>query len=87
MKMRARRKMRKVVAYLEKAVKSGRGKRIAKVVVVTRGNKIVRGEIVTDVDKDKKPDRVTFWRRKHGRGYAANVSLSSQRKRKAKKKK
>ena len=84
--MRVKRKMKKVVAYLEKPVRSGRGKRIARVVLVTSGNKIIRGEVITDIDKDKKPDRVTFWRRKHGRGYAANVSLSSQKKRKAKKK-
>ena len=84
--MARRRTRRKVVAYLEQVKKRGRGKRIARVVLVVRGNKVVRGEIVTDIDKDKKPDRITFWKRKKASGYAANVSLSSARKRKAKKK-
>jgi len=80
-------KQKQIVGYLEKPRRKGRGKRLARVLLVVKGNKIVRGQIITDIDKDRKPDRVTFWKRKKASGYAANVSLSSMRKRKAKKKK
>jgi len=79
---------KEIVAYLEKPKKKGRGKRLAKVIVVVDSKgRIVRGQIVTDIDKDRKPDRVTFWKRKKASGYAANVSLSSMKKRKRRKKK
>jgi len=78
---------KQIVGYLEKPKKKGRGKRLARVILVVRGKKIVRGQLITDIDKDRKPDRVTFWRRERGSGYVANVSLSSMKKRKAKKKK
>ncbi len=79
---------KQIVAYLEKPKKKGRGKRLARVIlVVDKKGKIVRGQIITDIDKDRKPDKVTFWKRKRASGYAANVSLSSAKKRKARKKK
>ena len=79
---------KQIVAYLEQAKKKGRGKRLAKVVVVVdKKGRIVRGQIITDIDKDRKPDRVSFWKRKKASGYAANVSLSSMKKRRAKKRK
>lgn len=79
---------KEVVAYLEKVKKKGRGKRLAKVaIVIDKKGRIVRGHIIADIDRDKKPDSVTFWKRKTAPGYAANVSLSSQKKRRARKKK
>jgi len=79
---------KEITAYLEKHKKKGRGKRLAKVIVVVdKKGRIVRGQLITDIDKDRKPDRVTFWRRKKASGYAANVSLSSAKKRRKRKKK
>lgn len=57
-----------------------------RVVVVDKKGKIVRGTIVIDIDKDGKPDKVTFYRRRRSM-YAANVSLSSQKKKRGRKKK
>ena len=80
---------KQIVAYLEQAKKKGRGKRLARVHLKfdEKTGKITGGIIEMDIDKDRKPDRVSFWRRKKASGYAANVSLSSMKKRKAKKKK
>ena len=45
----------------------------------------MRGRVRVDIDGDRIPDRITFYRRKRGSGYVGNLSLSSTKKRKKRK--
>ena len=56
-------------------------------VVTSKRGRVIRGEAVVDLDKDGLPDRITFYRRKAGSGYAANVYLARRKKSARKKKK
>jgi len=57
-------------------------------VVITRrrGARIIRGNIMIDIDGDRKKDSITFYKRKTARGHVANVNLTTAKKKKAKKK-
>jgi len=53
-------------------------------VVITRkrGTRIIRGNVLIDIDGDRRKDSITFYKRKRARGHVANVNLSSTTKKK-----
>ena len=53
-------------------------------VVITRrrGTRIIRGNIMIDIDGDRRKDNITFYKRKRSKGHVANVNLSSTTKKK-----
>lgn len=57
-------------------------------VVITRrrGTRIIRGNVMIDIDGDRRKDSITFYKRKRARGHVANVNLSSTSTTKKKKK-
>ena len=58
----------------------------ALLVISKRGKgRVLRGRVRVDIDGDRIPDRITFYRRKRGSGYVGNLSLSSTKKRKKRK--